>query len=126
MPDAERDVLSALCRAKDSTAAALRDALEPIRPMAHGSILTLLGRLEAKGLVRRRKGDAGKAFVYRPTAAGRAMFQPVVRKILDHVFGGDRVHFVASLLEAKPPDAQEIESLQRLLDDLRARRGKKS
>jgi predicted transcriptional regulator len=35
--------------------------------MAHGSVLTLLGRLERRGLVARKKGPSGKAFVYMPT-----------------------------------------------------------
>jgi len=119
------DVLAALCRAGEATARILRDALESYRPMAHGSILTLLGRLETKGLVKRRKGEVGKAFVYRPTAAGRSMFRPVIKTLLHRVFGGNSVSFVASLLESKPPTPKEIEDLQHLLDDLRERRGKK-
>jgi predicted transcriptional regulator len=125
VPDAERDLLAALCRAEQATARELREALEPFRPMAHGSILTLRGRLEAKGRVSKKKGTTGKAFIYRPTAAGRSMTQPVVRTLLQRVFGGSSVSFVASLLESKPPTAEEIEELQELLDELRRRRGKK-
>jgi len=125
IPDAERDLLAALCRVDEATAREIREAIERYRPMAHGSILTLLGRLEAKDLVTKRKGTSGKAFVYRPTAAGRSMMQPVMRNLLQRVFGGSSVSFVASLLESKPPTADEIEELQQLLDDLR-RRGKKS
>ena len=124
IPDAERDLLAALCRAGEATARELREAIEPYRPMAHGSILTLLGRLEAKKLVRKRKGTSGKAFLYRPTAAGRAMMQPVVRTVLQRVFGDSSVSFVASLLQSKPPTADEIEQLQKLLDDLRRKRKK--
>jgi predicted transcriptional regulator len=125
VPGAERDLLAALCRAEQATARELREAIEPYRPMAHGSILTLLGRLESKGLVTKKKGTSGKAFVYRPTAAGRATIQPVMRSLLHRVFGGSPVSFVASLLESKPPTAEEIEELQELLDELR-RRGRKS
>ena len=125
VPDAERDLLAALVRAEEATARELREAIESFRPMAHGSILTLLGRLEAKDLVTKRKGTTGKAFVYRPTAAGRAMMQPVMRNLLQRVFGGSSVSFVASLLESKPPSADEIEELQKLLDELRRRKGKK-
>ena len=125
LPDAELELLAALCRAREATARELRDAIDPHRPMAHGSVLTLLGRLESKALVQREKGEVGKAFVYKPTAAGRSVFRPVVRNFLQRVFGGSSVSFVASLLESTPPTAEEIEELQQMLDDLRSKQGKK-
>jgi len=125
LPDAELELLAALCRAEEATARELRDALDAYRPMAHGSILTLLGRLEKKKLVEKRKGDAGKAFVYRPSEAGRSMFKPVVKNMLQRVFGGNSVSFAASLFESTPLSADEIDQLQRMLNELRAKRGKK-
>ena len=125
LPDAELELLAALCRAEEATARELRDALDEYRPMAHGSVLTLLGRLEKKRLVGKRKGDQGKAFVYRATDAGRAVFQPAVKGFVQRVFGGSSVNFVASLFESAPPSADEIEQLQRMLDELRAKRGRK-
>jgi predicted transcriptional regulator len=124
-PDAELDLLAALCRAGEATARELRDAVDAYRPMAHGSVLTLLGRLEEKRLVDKRKGDSGKAFVYQPTAAGRAVFRPVMKNFVEQIFGGSSVSFIASLFESKAPTAAEIDELQRMLDDLRAKRGKK-
>lgn len=125
LPDAELELLAALCRAEEATARELRDALEAYRPMAHGSILTLLGRLEKKRLVGKRKGDAGKAFVYQPTEAGRSMFKPVVKNMLQRVFGGNSVSFAASLFESTPLSADEIDQLQRMLNELREKRGKR-
>src|SRR6476646_5984647 len=125
LPDAELELLAALGRANEATARELRDALDRYRPMAHGSVLTLLGRLEAKRLVEKRKGDTGKAFVYRPTAAGRAIFRPVMRNLVDRVFGGSSVSFVASLFDSAPPSRDELDELQNLIDEMRAQRGKK-
>ena len=125
LPDAELELLAALCRATEATARSLRETLDEYRPMAHGSVLTLLGRLEKKRLVEKRKGDSGKAFVYRPTAAGRAVFRPVTKNFVQRVFGGSSVSFIASLFETTTPTADEVEELQRMLDALRARRGEK-
>lgn len=122
LPEAELEVLASLSRTGEATARHLRELLEESRPMAHGSILTLLGRLEGKKLVAKRKADSGKAFVYRATASGIAILIPVTRNFLNRVFGGSSVNFVASLLESKPPTADEIDELQKLLDDLRAKR----
>ena len=58
------EVLAVLHARGEADARAIREALERYRPMSHASVLTLLGRLEAKSLVQRRKGEVGKAFVY--------------------------------------------------------------
>ena len=125
LPDAELELLANLTRREEATARELRDALDASRPMAHGSVLTLLGRLEGKGLVAKRKGEQGKAFLYRATKSGRSVFQPVVRGLVERVFGGSSVSFVASLFESAPPTEDEIDELQRMLDELREKRGKR-
>lgn len=121
LPDAELDVLTELRRLGDAAASDVLRALAPRRPLAHGSVLTLLGRLEAKGLVRRRKGDAGKAYVYSATARAEGAIRGRVDALIGKVFGPDRMMFVASLLESAPPTAPELDRLEGLLADLRAR-----
>lgn len=122
VPDAELDVLAELHRRGQATARTIREALDPYRPMAHGSVVTLLGRLEKKGLVTRHKGPVGKAFVYEPARRLSATFRPVLKKLVQRVFGGDSVALVASLFETKPPTTRELEELQRLVADLRAKK----
>jgi len=119
IPDAELELLVTLNRLGSATAADLRDALAGQRPMAHGSVLTLLGRLEAKALVTKKKGDTGKAFVYQSTTRGRAATRPLLRKLVDRVFGGSRVSLVATLLESQAPTAAELEEMQQLIERLR-------
>jgi BlaI family penicillinase repressor len=122
IPEAELDVLTALTRLGRATARELREALGEVRPMAHGSVLTLLGRLEAKKLVTREKGDSGKAFVYKPTSSGQDANRSAVRKLLERVFAGSRSSMVATLLADSPPSAAEIEEMQLLLDNLRKKK----
>lgn len=119
IPEAELELLACLNRLGFATARELRDALARQRPMAHGSVLTLLGRLEAKELVEKEKGDSGKAFVYRPTRRGAAVTRPLLRKLVDRVFGGSSVSLVATLLDSKKPTAAELDEMQQLLDKLR-------
>ena len=90
--------------------------------MTHGSTMTLLGRLEEKSLVTRRKADSGKAYVYRPTARATTTLKQQPRKLLQRVFGGDLVLFVSSLLESTPPDEAELDELQSMLDELKQRK----
>lgn len=122
LPDAELDVLAALARIEPTTAANLRTELEAHRPMAHGSVLTLLKRLEAKGLVRRDDEKVGKAFLYRTGRDPRPTLQGVVRGLARRVFAGDNVALVASLFDGDAPQADELERLRTLVDELERRR----
>jgi BlaI family transcriptional regulator, penicillinase repressor len=119
IPDAELELLVTLNRLGSATARELRDALAGQRPMAHGSVLTLLGRLEAKTLVAKKKGDTGKAFVYQSTARGRSATRPLLRTLVERVFGGSRVSLVATLLESQAPTAAELAEMQELIERLR-------
>jgi BlaI family penicillinase repressor len=119
LPDAELDVLACLWRQGEATTGEVRDMMRRYRPMAHGSVATLLGRLLAKGLVARRRAPVGKAFIYTPAKHARSGYRRVIGDVLDRIFGGNSVALVASLLETRPPKPDEIRQLQGLLDDLR-------
>jgi BlaI family transcriptional regulator, penicillinase repressor len=122
LPDAELEVLSCLHRRGEATARDIREALWEQRPMAHGSVLTLLGRLERRGLVARKKGPSGKAFVYMPTGRTTTTMRPVLKRLVDRVFAGSPVDLVASLFETRPPTQQELDAIQKLVRDLRRKR----
>lgn len=119
LPDAEQEVMACLWRLGKATARQIREEMKNFRPMAHGSTVTLLNRLEGKGLVAREKGDRGKAFVYRPLKKASPAYRNVVGKVLQRIFGGDSLALVSSLFKTKPPTVEEIADLQQLLDGLR-------
>jgi BlaI family transcriptional regulator, penicillinase repressor len=119
IPEAEADVLAVLFDAEEATARTVRERLAKKRPMAHGTVVTLLRRLGDRGLVARRKADQGKAFVYRPTRGHARTFGPAVTAMMQRVFGGKPAALMASLFETRPPSAQEIEELEALVEQLR-------
>ncbi len=122
LPEAELEVLACLDRLGDATARQLREAMHSYRPMAHGSMVTLVKRLEARGLVERRKADTGKAFVFSPSAATTTTYSDILARLRERIFGGDSVALVASLFETEPPDRRQLDKLQALLDRLRSQR----
>ena len=124
LPEAEQDVLGAIYDLGEATARDVRERLQRRRPLAHASVVTLLGRLEEKGLVRRRKADVGKAFLYTATAERTRTFGPLLSRLVRRAFQGNSAALVASLFESRPPDAPEIAELDALLEDWRAREGK--
>ena len=119
VPDAEADVLAVLFDEGEATARSVRERLAKKRPMVHGTVVTLLRRLEDRGLVKRRKADQGKAFVYRPTRAHARTFGPAVSALMQRAFGGKPAALVASLFETRPPSNEEIDDLEALVERLR-------
>ncbi|HYB94894.1 MAG TPA: BlaI/MecI/CopY family transcriptional regulator [Vicinamibacterales bacterium] len=122
IPDAEADVLAVLFEEGEATARTVRERLAKRRPMAHGSVVTLLTRLEERGLVKRRKADQGKAFVFRPAKAHARAFGPAVSRLLQRAFGGKPAALVASLFETAPPTREELDDLEALVARLREQR----
>ena len=121
IPEAEADVLAVLFDAGEATARTVRERLVKKRPMAHGTVVTLLRRLEDRGLVKRRKADQGKAFIYSPTKAHARTFGPLVSSLMQRAFGGKPAALVASLFETRKPTAREIDELEAMVAELRKR-----
>ncbi len=123
LPNAELDVLACLWREGEATARRVREMLKRHRPMAHGSVVTVLIRLEGKRLVIKEKGPAGKAFVFRAARRPEATYRSLCRDLLVRVFAGDTVLMVRSLLDAQPPTAEQSAGLARLLNGHKGRVG---
>jgi predicted transcriptional regulator len=119
VPTAELEVLACIRQMEQATAREIRERMHSYRPMAHGSVVNLLKRLEAKKLVTRKKGPVGKAFVYRPRAATASIYEGVLNRLLNRIYGGDSMALVASLFETRPPDIHQLEKLEELLEELR-------
>lgn len=123
IPNAELDVLACVWRAEPVTARRIREMMLRYRPMAHGSVVTLLNRLEDKHLVTKQKGSAGKAFLFRGTGKPDPLYKSLVKDMATRVFAQDTGRMVSALLEAIPPTQEELAVIQRALN--RARKGAK-
>ena len=82
---------------------------------------TLLKRLQAKGLITRKKAPVGKAFDYSPTGSAGPTCRRILHDIAQRIFGGNGVEMVSALYDMAPPTPKELDRLQKLLDDLRAK-----
>ena len=116
-------MLAVLFDAEEATARTVREQLAKKRPMAHGSVVTLLRRLEDRGLVRRRPAETGRAFVYFPTKKAFHTQLGIVERMLRRIFRDRPVSLVASLFEVRKPDAKEIAQLRSLLDTMAKEKG---
>ena len=119
LPDVELEALASLWQMGRATARDVRERMERYRPMTHGAMVTILKRLEGKGLVSKKKGPVGKAFVYEATRGPDPTYRSIMRDLRERVFGGSGVTMVASLFETQAPSPDELNTLQELLDELR-------
>ena len=125
LPEAELEVLACLHGRGESDARTIREAMEPYRPLAHSSVMTLLQRLEAKALVARRRAPTGKAFLFRATRNSASTYGKVLGRLLNRVFSGDRLSLVSTLFRGGAPSEEEIRRLSRLVEELHLRREKR-
>jgi len=121
LPDAELEVMACLWQEGPRTAREVREIMADYRPMTHGSMVTLLKRLEAKKWVEREKGPVGKAFVYRALRRPGPTHRRIVRNLVRRVFGGSGVALISTLLDSQPPTPNEMEKLEQLFQELRAK-----
>ena len=121
LPEAEMEILAVLHVRGEADAREIRESLEAYRPMSHASVLTLLGRLEAKDLVTRRKGPVGKAFLYAPARSAKPLYRSLLRRVVRRVFANDPARLVASLFDAKPPTRDELRQIRELVDEMEKR-----
>jgi BlaI family transcriptional regulator, penicillinase repressor len=120
IPEAELEVLACLWNAEPLTAGEIREQLQAYRPMAHGSVLTLLNRLSGKNLVMREKSGNGKSFAYRPVQKPAPVYRRILGKLRQRIFGGSSVAMVASLLENRTTTPEELIELKALLEKIEA------
>lgn len=115
------EILALLQEREEADARQIREALAPFRPMSHASVLTLLGRLEAKELVTRRKGSVGKAFLYSTARTARPIVRGLLKRMVRRIFANDPARLVASLFDAKPPSAEELKQIRELVERMEKR-----
>lgn len=119
LPQAELEVMACLWEGGPATARQIRETMHDYRPMAHGSVMVLLGRLESKGWVGREKAPRGKAFIYSPTHRPGPTHRRLLDELVQRIFAGKSLAVVSTLFDAAPPTETELDELQQLLDRLR-------
>jgi len=119
LPEAELEVMACVWQRGESTAREVRETMAGYRPMTHGSMVTLLKRLEAKGWVAKEKGPVGKAFVYRPIRRPGPTHRRILHDLVRRIFGGNGVALISTLLDSEPPTTEELDRLEKLFEELR-------
>lgn len=95
------------------TPAAVKERLDPTRPLAYTTVMTILTRLMDKGLVEREA--AGRAFAYRPRQSREEQAAQRMGELLAATT--DRSVALSQFVASLPPD--QVDELRRLLGQRR-------
>ena len=117
IPPAELEVLGALWRMGTATVRqVLEDLEERGRRLAYTTVLTLLGRLEARGVVQSRK--AGQARIYRPRVSRDRVLSDRLGSLVRELGEGRATPLILHLVKAHKLSENDIEELRGILRDL--------
>ena len=118
LPRREREIFELLCSIGEATAVAVREAMAD--PPSHSAVRTLLARLEARGLIRHHVVD--QAYVYKPVPQPAKVRESALRQMVKTFFNGSAASAATALLGlSKSLDADELDALQRAIDEARER-----
>ena len=111
----ELEILKVLWERGPSTVRDVLIELQGGRPRAYTSVMSLLNVMTDKQLVVRE--PQGRAFVYRARKARDKTLGGMLKDLLGRAFEGSSSALVAQLLAQSQPSAEELEEIQRALDE---------
>jgi predicted transcriptional regulator len=119
LPRREREIFEILCSMSEATAADVRKAMAD--PPSHSAVRTMLGRLEAKGLVKHRSVD--QAYVYKSVPQASKVRESALKNLVRTFFDGSAASAATALLGlTKQLDPKELDALQRAIDEAKERK----
>ena len=111
--DLELQVLTVLWQRGPLPVAEIREAVPDGKTRAYTTILSVLQVMEKKGLVDHT--TKGQANIYHPLVKRQQVMRPLMREMLQNLFGGSPAKAVQSLLESGPVDDEEMAEIRELL-----------
>jgi predicted transcriptional regulator len=115
--DRELDIMQALWRQGEATVLEIQKQLQDAGiELAYTTILTMLGRLETKGVVARNNSERAhryKPLVKEPSAVGGA-----IKRLAERFFNGS-VEALATRLVEKELSGEQLRRIQAIIDENR-------
>jgi BlaI family penicillinase repressor len=112
---AETEILRLVWQLGKATVQQVCDKLPAKRKITYATVQTLLRRLEKKGYI--RHSIQGRAHVFFAAVRSEEVIKRSVGDFIDRLFGGDPIPLMQHLAEHGKIDAEDIESVKRLIDE---------
>jgi len=115
LTDLELAIMEIVWQKGQATVRDVYEAIQPIRPLAYNTILTVLTKLKEKGIVSSQ--PQGKAYLYTPLVSETEAAKRSITKVMEQFFAGSARSLVAHLIETRSVKPDELEQLKQLVDE---------
>jgi len=115
LTDVELEIMQVLWDLEQGTVREVYEVLRERRQVAYTTVMTMMGILDEKGHVRRRK--EGRAFLYTPACPRQKVIASMVDEFVGRVFGGSAKPLVLGLAKDKKLSAEDLREIERMLKD---------
>lgn len=109
----ELEILKILWREQPLSGREIRDELAPVRDVTYTSVMTILGIMEDKSYVRRKKN--GARFEYSARVTQESTSHRMLNDLVERLFEGSSVTAMVNLLETSDVDPAELKQLRKLI-----------
>jgi predicted transcriptional regulator len=119
LPRREREIFEILLRLGEASAADVRRAMADAP--SHSAVRTMLGRLEAKGLLTHRAED--QTYIYKPVPQPAAVRESALNALVRTFFEGSAARAATALLGlSQKLSPRELDELQRAIEKAKERK----
>ena len=108
--------MSVLWKKQTASVAEVVSVLKRKRPVSYSTVQTILRILEEKGYVSHEK--VARAFIYRPLVDQRQARSRALKHLVNRLFNGSPGLLVLNVLEDERIEAEELNRLRRLIQDI--------
>jgi predicted transcriptional regulator len=115
--ESELEILQVLWSKGNATVREVHEILSAHKDAGYTTTLKLMQIMFEKGIVKR--DDSSKTHIYRANVSRENTQQQLVGKMISSLFGGSSTQLVMQALGNHAPNKEELEEIQRLLDNLK-------
>ncbi len=117
--DLQRKIMKVLWKLGPASVAEVQGELAA-EPLAYTTVATMLRKMEARGLVRHRA--EGRRFIYQPAVSEEEVNRSTTADLVERLFEGSLADAVSHLLETHEVSIEELDRLERLIQERKKRR----
>lgn len=110
----ESQIMDSVWNRHPATVREVQKALEPVKPMAYNTVLTMMRILRDKGFLTSERH--GRSDVYSPTVQREDVARRSLRDLVDRFYAGSATAMVSQLLDSGELDPDEIQAIRREVD----------
>ena len=117
--DLQLRIMRVLWETGPASVAQVRKKLEG-EDLAYTTVATMLRKMEARGLVGHRQHQ--RRFIYEPAVSAADVTRSMAHDMVDRLFEGSLAETVSHLLETREVSAEELDRLERLIQQRKQQR----